>query len=303
MFDVKKLEQYCSDKRGAYRDCPFGEIPICYKLNGKIFAQIYPDKNDCKITLKCTKEDGEFFRSLYPDAVVRGYHCPPSQQPYWNTVYIEKIPDYELFKMIDLAYKRVFYEFSQKVRRELRKKFYSESKSKFTEIKTKRLTLKPIGTEYFETVFNYSTDTENTKYMFFLPYESKEEVMDFLRNAENEWEKELPEYYEFAVILNNVQIGAVSVYFDKMFECGELAWIIDKRYWGNGYAYEASKAVIEVFVKYLSVFEYVSHCDSDNKPSIRVMEKLGMNLSEMYGGRKNRCSDEIKQECKYELYL
>lgn len=46
--------------------------------------------------------------------VVRGYHCPPVQQPYWNTIYLEDFPDDELLNMIDLAYDTVFSKFSKK---------------------------------------------------------------------------------------------------------------------------------------------------------------------------------------------
>ena len=80
-------------------------MPICYKLNGKIFAQIYPYEYDYKITLKCTVDAGQFFRMVYPQKVVRGYHCPPVQQPYWNTIYLDDFPDDELLNMIDLAKK------------------------------------------------------------------------------------------------------------------------------------------------------------------------------------------------------
>ena len=41
-------------KLGAYEECPFGDVPICYKLNHKIFAQLYPYEHGYKITLKCT---------------------------------------------------------------------------------------------------------------------------------------------------------------------------------------------------------------------------------------------------------
>ncbi len=33
------IKDYYMSKLGAYEDCPFGDVPICYKLNGKIFAQ------------------------------------------------------------------------------------------------------------------------------------------------------------------------------------------------------------------------------------------------------------------------
>jgi len=98
-----ELTNYCLSKPKAYEDHPFGEYPICYKVNGKIFAQLYPDK----ITLKCTKFSGEAFRQAYPGIVVRGYHCPPVQQPYWNTISLETFPPEALPMMIDHAYETV----------------------------------------------------------------------------------------------------------------------------------------------------------------------------------------------------
>ncbi len=77
MVDINEIKEYCLKKHRAYEDFPFGDIPICYKLNGKIFAQLYPNTNDFKITLKCTYDDGQFYRAVFPEKVVRGYHCPP----------------------------------------------------------------------------------------------------------------------------------------------------------------------------------------------------------------------------------
>ena len=94
-------------------------LPVCYKLNGKVFAQIYPNQEDFKITLKCTADAGQFYRQVYPDVVVRGYHCPPVQQPYWNTIYLEYFSDEELLNMIDHAYDTVLYSFSKKVQKQI----------------------------------------------------------------------------------------------------------------------------------------------------------------------------------------
>jgi len=116
---VKDIMAYCLSKHKAYETYPFGDVPICYKLNNKIFAQLYPYEHDYKITLKCTADMGDFYRQMYPDIVVRGYHCPPVQQPYWNTVHLENFPDDELLNMIDLAYETVLHSFSKKVQNEI----------------------------------------------------------------------------------------------------------------------------------------------------------------------------------------
>lgn len=116
---VEEIKKYCLSKHKAYEDYPFGDVPICYKLNGKVFAQIYPYQEDYKITLKCTADAGTFYRMVYPGKVVRGYHCPSVQQPYWNTIYLDDFPDEELLNMIDHAYETVFNSFSKKVQKQI----------------------------------------------------------------------------------------------------------------------------------------------------------------------------------------
>lgn len=93
---------------------------ICYKLNGKVFAQIYPYPEDYKITLKCTADEGQFYRMVYLGKVVRGYHCPPVQQPYWDTIYLDDFLDEELLNMLDQAYETVFNSFSKKVQKQIK---------------------------------------------------------------------------------------------------------------------------------------------------------------------------------------
>ena len=69
--------EYCLSKPKSYEDHPFGEYPVCIKVHGKIFAQLYPNM----ITLKCTRFQGELFRQNYPGIVVRGYHCHRYSSP------------------------------------------------------------------------------------------------------------------------------------------------------------------------------------------------------------------------------
>ncbi len=118
-MQVEEIKKYCLDKHKAYEERPFGDVPICYKLNGKIFAQLYPYEYDYKITVKCTAEAGEFYRMAYPGKVVRGYHCPPVQQPYWNTIYLNDFLEDELLNMIDLAYDTVLNSFSKKIQKSI----------------------------------------------------------------------------------------------------------------------------------------------------------------------------------------
>lgn len=119
-MNQNEIIAYCLTKKKSYIDYPFGDIPICIKVNKKIFAQIYPNANDFKITLKCEPMFGDFYRNVYPNTVVRGYYCPPVQQPFWNTIYMNSIvSDEEIKIMIDHAYQIVIEKLPKKVKKEI----------------------------------------------------------------------------------------------------------------------------------------------------------------------------------------
>lgn len=67
------------------------------------------------------------------------------------------------------------------------------------DIQTKRLVLKPMSVEYLDSTHEYASDPENTKHMIFLPNDTIEETLAYLKNAETEWQKDSPAFYEFAV--------------------------------------------------------------------------------------------------------
>lgn len=171
-----------------------------------------------------------------------------------------------------------------------------------TIIKTERLRLEPLGIRHLETVHAYSSDIENTKYMVHLPNETIEETRDFLQRAEMEWLSDEPSFYEFAIIYNGLQIGAVGIDLCDQ-QSGEFGWIINKKYWRQGIAYEAAEALLDYSIRELKIKHFIAHCDSENIASYKTMEKLGMSRTGTYGGRKNRASDEERIEYQYELYI
>ncbi len=170
-------------------------------------------------------------------------------------------------------------------------------------IHTKRLFLKPLGPQYLISTHKYASDFDNTKYMVHLPNTDISETESFLKRVQAEWEKCNPEFFEFAILLDNKHIGAVSIYINNDSAEGELGWIISKDYWGNGYAAEAASAIINFAIQELKIRKFIAHCDSENVSSSRVMEKLGFSLVERANGRKNKSSDEDREELMYSLEI
>ena len=166
---------------------------------------------------------------------------------------------------------------------------------------TPRLTLAPLDESYLSTTYAYGGDRENTKYMAFLPFISLEETRAFLRACEQEWQKVQPVAYEYAILLEGTHIGGVSLYLNDARDTGELGWILHPAHQGRGYALEAARALMERAEKARGIRRFIAHCDTENTPSRRVMEKLGMRRISCTGGRKNRISDEERMEYLYAL--
>lgn len=56
----------------------------------------------------------------------------------------------------------------------------------------------------------------------------------------------------------------------------EIGWRFAKEFWGNGYATEAARAVLDDGFARLGLEEIVSFTATTNRPSWRVMERIGM---------------------------
>lgn len=104
----EQLIEFCLKKNGAYIDHPFGLDSTIIKVEKRIFAQFFQLNGEDKITLNCDMMTGQFYRQLYPGTVVRGWHCPPVQQPYFNTFPINcEIPEEMIYEMIEHSYQTV----------------------------------------------------------------------------------------------------------------------------------------------------------------------------------------------------
>ena len=83
------------------------------------------------------------------------------------------------------------------------------------ELHTARLVLRPLGPADLDAVHRYASDRALTRYMLFLPNETREETAAFLRDAAAQWEKEKPSAYEFGVLLGDELIFSYLVHVEK----------------------------------------------------------------------------------------
>lgn len=169
----------------------------------------------------------------------------------------------------------------------------------YYEIKTERLLLRPLNISDLNTVHEYASDYENTRYMMWLPNRTIEETAEFLNGVAKEWEKDEPSFHVFAVVLNGSQIGAVSVYLNDDRTIGELGWILNKKFQKKGYAYESALAIKDFALNTVHLKKLVAQCDHRNAPSYRLMERIGLKLESDDGLRTYLKRKETARELTY----
>ena len=168
------------------------------------------------------------------------------------------------------------------------------------EIRTPRLLLRPLTQADLTTAYAYAGDLENTRFMMFLPDADEAETALHLAEAEEQWSMDTPERYEFAICLEGLHIGSVTLYMQDDRSEAELGWVLHKAYWRRGYVSEAALALMD-FARSLSVKRIFACCDSENVASYKTMEKLGMRLCGK-GARTNRSmGDEPRVELIYDI--
>ena len=169
-------------------------------------------------------------------------------------------------------------------------------------LKTERLEIVPQSLEWLESTHAYASDRENMRFMIFLPSDSIEETAEFLRGAEAEWRSENPRDLECVILCKGAHVGGINL---ELLDDGgaEMGWCLAKSAQGNEYAVEAARALVEWASENLGVKKFIAHCDSENVPSWKTMEKLGMKRVSCYGGRHNKINpDEERQEFLYEMF-
>lgn len=142
---------------------------------------------------------------------------------------------------------------------------------------TDRLILREWLDQDIEPYVELNQDHEVLKYFprLYTREESTEEIKEFNQLLKNYG------YTIYACELKNTNkfIGFVGLYNrdDLPFSpCVEIGWRLAKQYWGNGYATEAAKKCLEIGFLDCNLEEIVSFTPKINKPSERVMQKIGM---------------------------
>ena len=140
--------------------------------------------------------------------------------------------------------------------------------------KTKHLTLRPWMENDAECLYHFAKNPNVGPIAGWPPHQSIEDSLNVIKTVFSKRET-------YAIVKDDIPIGCVGFLFhpDTNHWWGdgacELGYWIAEEYWGNGYAAEASKALISHAFNDLDISIIYATYKVGNVKSKRVLEKLG----------------------------
>ncbi len=145
-------------------------------------------------------------------------------------------------------------------------------------IETNRLILRHLELDDLDNLFALYRDPDVTRYIPDAPrdYDQTREELDWHRNGHPKH----PELGLWAVIEKATgnfigRCGLLPWTIDGHDEV-EVAYLIGKAHWGQGYGTEAAQAILDYGFHKLNLSRLICLVDSQNLASIKVAEKIGM---------------------------
>lgn len=146
-------------------------------------------------------------------------------------------------------------------------------------ILTTRLKLRPYQATDLDDLYEYHALPEVARYLYTQP-RSREETRAMLERkmAYTGFTPENP-YLALVAVLQETGklIGEVSlIWASQEHQQGEMGFVFNPAYHGQGYATEAARGMLEVGFGIYSLHRIFGRCDARNAASARLMERLGM---------------------------
>ena len=147
------------------------------------------------------------------------------------------------------------------------------------EILTERLILTEITWDDLEDIHNlhsiFEVDEFNTLGLPKDIEETRQNVKPFIEAKEKNPQSKYT--WNIKTIETNSFVGLIGISLSNdKFKIGEIFYKLLPEYWGNGYATEVSRKIIEIGFETFKLHRIEAGCAIKNTKSIRVLEKIGM---------------------------
>jgi ribosomal-protein-alanine N-acetyltransferase len=145
-----------------------------------------------------------------------------------------------------------------------------------------RLYFKEYSKAEFGLFYSVFSNEQVMRYALIDKYESEEAIRPFFNEVlEHNTAPVNRRDFEFAVFLQAddsfIGFGDIKIHNkNSMGGCGEIGYFLLPIYWGQGYATETAKMLVEIGFKHLGLHRVSARCNANNLNSENVMKKAGM---------------------------
>ena len=150
-------------------------------------------------------------------------------------------------------------------------------------LETERLRLVKISPEHAADMYEYSCDPDVTKYLTWSCHSSEKETERYIKLLQKKYTAGVFNDWGLIHKESGKLIGTCGfTSFDHEKNTAEIGYVLAKPYWGEGYAVEAARCVMEFGFENFGLCGYCAKCMEGNDSSMRVMQKLGMCFEGIY---------------------
>ena len=143
---------------------------------------------------------------------------------------------------------------------------------KYNHLESERIQLRPFSLDDAEDMYEFLSDEEAIRFTF-----DQHKELDQTKNL-------LANYYlkepigKYAIVLkeNNKMIGTVEFRVKEHNKSGELGYTLNRQFWGQGYATEAGKLILDLAFNVFDLERVYAEYDVRNEASGKVLNRLGM---------------------------
>jgi RimJ/RimL family protein N-acetyltransferase len=167
-------------------------------------------------------------------------------------------------------------------------------------METERLLLRWQTEDDAEQMFSrYASDPEVTRYLTWGPHQSVDDTLAFLRQRAGE--RPPGQFFNWLVFPRGggPLLGSIGCRVDG--HIVQFGYCYARDAWGHGYATEAARAMVRVWLDEPTIWRVQAFCDPENVASARVLEKAGLTFEgtlRKYSLTPNQ-SEVPRDECCY----
>lgn len=150
-------------------------------------------------------------------------------------------------------------------------------------LESERLKFRAIKRSDIDDIYEYSKNPNTSKFLLWSPHMSKYTTQEFVDIILSKYKS--GEYNDWAIVLKktNKMIGTCGfTRIDDENKTVEIGYVLNPEFWGNGYATEAVKKILEFAFDELDANRVEARFMLGNDASLAVMKKVGMTFEGYY---------------------